>query len=455
MTAAADNSLPSTRPPGRAASPEPPQRQVSLGVIFLTLYIDLIGFSIIFPLFPAMLEYYLGREGHGGLFGWLLAHIDAFARLTGGGGGYTPVLFGGILGSLYSLLQFLFAPYWGELSDRLGRRRVLLLTVTGITFSYLLWVFSGSFWLFILARLFGGAMSGNLSVATAAVADVTSREDRAKGMGLVGVAFGLGFITGPAIGGLMSGYNLLLHHPGLAAYGIHPFSLPALIAFACCLLNLAWIYARFTETRRPGAQAAAPPRERHPLKALFGIADSRVRRSNLLYFVFALAFSAVEFSLAFLAADRFAYTPRQMTAIFVFIGFMSIFTQGVLVRKTVPLFGERRVLVAGVTIFMLALFLMGFAPNQAVFYAGLACLSLGSGFTNSAISALISLYSRVDEQGRVLGVFRSLGSLARAIGPVVGGLIYWRLHPEGLYALGGLIMLVPIVMGLRLPQPEK
>jgi MFS family permease len=437
------------------ATAAPASKPLSLGVIFLTLYIDLIGFSIIFPLFPAMLEYYLGREGHGGLLGWMLANIDVLARLTGGGGSYLPVLFGGVIGSLYSLLQFLFAPYWGGLSDRLGRRRVLLLTVAGIAFSYLLWIFSGSFWLFILARLFGGAMSGNLSVATAAVADVTSRENRAKGMGLVGVAFGLGFITGPAIGGLMSGHNLLVHHPRLAAFGIHPFSIPALIAFAFCLLNLAWIYTRFAETLTPEAREAAAPRERHPLKALFGIADLRVRRSNLLYFVFALAFSAVEFSLAFLAADRFAYTPRQMTAIFVFIGFMSIFTQGVLVRKAVPLFGERRVLVAGVTLFMLALFLMGFATSQVVFYAGLACLSLGSGFTNSAISALISLYSSVDEQGRVLGVFRSLGSLARAIGPVVGGLIYWRLHPEGLYGLGGMIMLVPIIMSLRLPQPEK
>jgi MFS family permease len=241
----------------------------------------------------------------------------------------------------------------------------------------------------------------------------------------------------------------------LAHWGIHPFSIPALIAFGFCLLNLAWIYARFGETLTPEAREKATPRERHPLKALFAIADLRVRRSNLLYFVFALAFSAVEFSLAFLAADRFAYTPRQLTAIFVFVGFMSIFTQGVLVRKAVPRFGERRVLVAGVAFFMLALFLMGFGRTQAVFYTGLAFLALGSGFTNSAISALISLYSSAEEQGRVLGVFRSLGSLARAIGPVAGGLIYWRLQPEGLYGLGGVVMLVPIIMSLRLPQPEK
>ena len=430
-------------------------RPLSLGVIFLTLYIDLIGFSIIFPLFPAMLEYYIGHDGNGGLLGWMLAQIDAFARLTGGGSGYTPVLFGGVIGSLYSLLQFLFAPYWGELSDRLGRRRVLLLTVAGVAFSYLLWVVSGSFWLFVLSRLVGGAMSGNLSVATAAVADVTSRENRAKGMGLVGVAFGLGLITGPAIGGLLSTHNLLIDYPRLAAWGIHPFSIPALIAFACCLLNLAWIYARFSETLTAEARLAATPREHHPLKALFAIADLRVRRSNLLYFVFALTLSGVEFSLSFLAADRFAYSPRQLTAIFVFIGLVSVFTQGFLVRRLAPLVGERRLLIAGTVFFAAALFLIGFAHGQAVLYLGMACLSIGSGFTSSAISTLISLYSAVEEQGRVLGVFRSLGSLARAIAPVAGGLIYWRLRPEGLYALSGMVMLLPIVMSLRLPQPEK
>ena len=110
---------------------------------------------------------------------------------------------------------------------------------------------------------------------------------------------------------------------------------------------------------------------------------------------------------------------------------------------------------AGTVFFAAALFLIGFAPGQAVLYLGMACLSLGSGFTSSAISTLISLYSAVEEQGRVLGVFRSLGSLARAIAPVAGGLIYWRLRPEGLYALSGMVMLLPIVMSLRLPQPEK
>jgi MFS family permease len=440
-----------------AATRPSESKPLSLGVIFLTLCIDLVGFSIIFPLFPAMLEYYLGREGHAGLLGWMLDRVEAFAAFAGADPRFTPVLFGGLLGSLYSLLQFLTAPAWGHLSDRIGRRRVLLLTVAGTAFSYLLWIFAGSFWLLIVARVIGGAMSGNLSVATAAVADVTSRENRAKGMGLVGAAFGLGFIIGPGLGGLASVHDFLAGHPQLAAYGVNPFSTAALIALVCSLLNLAWISARFRETLTAGAraEAVATPRVRHPLKALFAITDVRVRLANLLYYVFALAFSAVEFSLTFVAAERFAYTPRQMIAIFIFLGIASIVTQGVLVRRLVPVLGERRVLLAGLVFMMASLFLLGFATTQAVFYVGLACLSLGSGFTNATISALISLYSGASEQGQVLGVFRSLGSLARAVGPVGGGLFYWWLGSQLLYALGGGMLLAPIILGLRLPPPEK
>jgi MFS family permease len=172
-------------PSSPTATPAP-RRPVSLGVIFLTIFIDLLGFTIIFPLFPAILEYYLRVDGTGGGLGWLLARIDDFSRLVGSHGNYRAVLFGGVLGSLYSFLQFIFSPIWGALSDRLGRRRVLLITVAGTLGSYVLWFFSGSFLLFVLARLVGGGFAGNISVATAAVADVTTRENRAKGMSIIG-----------------------------------------------------------------------------------------------------------------------------------------------------------------------------------------------------------------------------------------------------------------------------
>ncbi|MCH2364698.1 MAG: MFS transporter, partial [Planctomycetes bacterium] len=182
------------------------RKKSPIGVLFLTVFVDLVGFSIIFPLFPEMLEYY-GKEDN--FFATLIAQL---AELSGEQGEkrelYTRVLFGGILGSLYSILQFLFAPMWGRLSDRIGRRPVLLITIGGLCVSYLVWIFSHSFLLLIISRVLGGAMGGNISVATAAMADSTDEKNRAKGMGMIGMAFGLGFILGRAIGALLAGIDM-------------------------------------------------------------------------------------------------------------------------------------------------------------------------------------------------------------------------------------------------------
>jgi MFS family permease len=431
----------------------PASRPLSLGVIFLTLYIDLIGFSISFPLIPRMLTYYLDHDGRAGLLGWLLRHVEGLAPPSGQDPLFVAALLGGVLSAAYSLLQFLFAPIWGARSDRIGRRPVLLLTVAGTSFSYLLWAFSGSFWLFIVARLVGGAMSGNLSVATAAVADVTSRENRAKGMGLIGVAFGLGFITGPAIGGIIGAVEPSARW---APYGINPFSAVAFVALAFSLLNLAWIGLRFRETL-PAGHRSDPEIERtvHPWRALFAIHDAAIRRANLVYFMVALVFSGYEITISFLATERLHYNEHQMTYIFVFAGVLAILTQGVLVRRLVPRFGEKLGALGGVTLIAAGFGLVAIARTTLPVYLGLALVSIGSGFSNVSFSSLISLYSRADEQGKVLGVFRSLGSLARALGPLVAGVIFWWYGSLFTYILCAALLLVPVVAGLGLPQPEK
>ncbi|MCX6956058.1 MAG: MFS transporter [Verrucomicrobia bacterium] len=433
-----------------------PPRKLSLGVIFLTLYIDLIGFSIIFPLGPDLLNHYLGLEGHSGVLGWLLAHLDSIAHALGKDSNFAAVLFGGVISSVFSILQFIFSPLWGGLGDRLGRRGVLRWTVAGTALGYLIWVVSGSFWLFLLSRLVSGAFSGNLSVATAAVADVTSRDERSKAMGLVGAAFGLGLVTGPTIGAFTSHLNLLQAHPGLAQYGVNPFTVPALIAFALCLVNLVWISLRFTETLSPATRAEAKePRTKNPLRAILMLDNADVRRANVVAFIFSLAFVAMETSLTFLAAERFGYTSRQNGYLLGFLGLCAIVVQGWLVRKLLKRRNETGILSAGLVASAVGLVLIGFAMQPWLLYVGLAFLALGSGLVNPATTGLISLYASAAEQGRVLGIFRSLGSLSRAITPVLAGTVFWVFGGRTLFICAAILSVVALVLSTRLPKPVK
>ena len=431
-------------------------RKLSLGVIFLTLYIDLIGFSIIFPLGPHLLEYYLKLEGHSGLLGWVVSGCDTAAHWLGNDTHFLPVLIGGVISSLFAVLQFVFAPFWGSWSDRHGRRGVLLLTVVGNCFGYLLWVCSGSFWLLVLSRLISGAFSGNLSVATAAVADVTSREERSKAMGLVGAAFGLGLVTGPMIGAFTANLNLLAMAPGLARFGINPYSVPALLSLAFCVLNLFWIRARFAETLTPESRAAArEPRVRNPLREILSLDNAAVRSTNLVSFIYSMAFVGMEATLTYLATERFQYTDRQNGLLLCFLGGCSVLMQGVIVRRVLKHADEVKVLGAGLLFSAAGLLGVGFAPTPGLLYLALTVLAIGFGLVNPASTGLISLYCGPEEQGRVLGIFRSLSALARAITPVCAGLAFWIIRAPAAYAIGTVLTLVAFGLCLRLPRPHK
>lgn len=439
--------------------PTSPKRPLSLGVIFLTLYIDLVGFSIIFPLGPDLLKHYLEIDGQGGLLGWFLQHINTAARSLGNETHLPEVLFGGAISSLFSILQFVFAPFWGALSDKRGRRPILLFTVAGTALSYLLWAVSGSFWLFLFARLVAGAFGGNLSVATAAVADVTTRAERSKAMGVVGAAFGLGLVTGPMIGAFTAHINLLDHLPGLASWGVNPFSVPALLSLGMSAINLVWIARRFKETRPPEARGTpAETRLRNPLRAILGLHDARIRGVNLVAFVYSISFVAMEASLVFLSAERFGYTARQNGLLMGFLGVCSIVTQGYIVRRVLKQVPETRVLASGLLVSCAGLLCIGFAPAAAWLYAGVGLLALGSGLVNPSTTGLISLYAGADEQGRVLGIFRSLGSLSRAITPMTAGIVFWTFGNYGSYTVfagAAAMSLGAWIASTRLPQPEK
>ena len=233
-------------PSGAGAAPD--ARKTTLGVVFLVLFTDLLGFSIVFPLYGHMLDYYSHHDQ--GLLHQAMALVDAW--FPGSEHWQRAALFGGLIGASYSGLQFLAAPFWGSLSDRIGRRPVLLISVAGNALAYLVWIFASDFTVLLISRLLAGLMTGNVSAANAAVADISTPENRARGMGILGMAFGLGFILGPAIGGLS--YALLPHLDQVewfARLGANEFSTPAAIAFALSMVNLVWIVARFRETNPP------------------------------------------------------------------------------------------------------------------------------------------------------------------------------------------------------------
>jgi len=435
------------------------QNRRTLGIVFLTLFLDLVGFSIIFPLFPAMLDYYLPNgAGDGSLLGQIVAPLAAWAERSGAEDPrlMTAVLFGGVLGSLYSILQFLCAPLWGAWSDRVGRRKVLLITISGLALSYLLWFFAASFWVLILARIIGGAMGGNLSVATAAVADTTTREKRSGGLAIVGIAFGLGFITGPGIGGLAAKVDLTAWQPGLEAAGINPFSVPALVSLLLALINLGWVWFRFKETLpEKDAEAPEPAARGFAAFRIFTTGGPEIRRSNLLYLIFMLAFSGMEFTLTFLAVERFDFSPAQNGGMFVFIGFILILVQGGIVRRLASPVGEKRLALAGLGFGVAAFIALAFPAPLGWFFLALAALAFSIGLVSPTLSALVSLYTNEADQGSALGVFRSAGSLARAIGPVVAAFAYFAYGSQSAYLFGAVVVLVPLVMALKLPQPKK
>jgi len=437
-------------------TPAPEPRRASLGVLFLTVFVDLVGFSIIFPLFPDMLDHYVEADGTESLIGklaaWLgefVSHPDADRQQL-----YTTALFGGILGSIYSTLQFVFAPLWGRISDRTGRRPILLISISGLALAYLVWVFSGSFVLLVLSRVVAGIMGGNISVATAAVADITEEKDRAKGMGMIGAAFGLGFILGPAIGALLSNIDLT-GAGGLP--GLNPYSAPALAAMGLSIWNLVWVSMRLPETLPPEKRGLGSTHTRsfNPVRLLSGHnLPAGVSGTNLVFFLFQTAFAGMEFTLVFLAKERLNYTQQDMMWIFIFIGLLIALVQGGIVRRLAPKLGERRLIRTGLAMVLPGLVIVGAATSTVPFYCGLALLAIGSALVSPCLSALVSLYTPADRQGEVLGVFRSLGALSRAIAPIIAGLVFWKLGSQWPYYGSAVVMLAPLVLSTRLPQPQ-
>jgi ferrochelatase len=436
--------------------PLSPKAKTSIKLIFLTLFLDLVGFSIIFPLFPSLAAHYLKVDSDNYFLQLIFNALNTFADV-GGASISGIVLFGGILGALYSVLQFFAAPVWGTLSDKYGRKPVLLVSIFGLFLSYVLWIFSGSFTLLIIARIIGGIMGGNLSVATAVVADVTDSKNRSKGMAFVGIAFALGFIFGPALGGILSMVDLTVYYPASVKFGINPFSMPAILAAGLSLINLIYIYYKFEETLpvEKRGLGSVQGRSSNVFKMFKPLPYKEVNLTNYAYFLFIMAFSGMEFTLTFLAFERLGYSAMDNAYMFIFIGFIIAFVQGGYVRRKAHKIGEKKMAIQGLISIIPGLLLIAFSSTGVGLYFGLFFLAMGSAMAIPTLTSLVSLYTPSEEQGHSLGIFRSLGSLGRVFGPILASLIYWKYGASVPYILGSICLIFPILIISKLPTSTK
>jgi MFS transporter, DHA1 family, tetracycline resistance protein len=394
-----------------------------LGAIFLTVFVDLLGFGLVLP--------FLAKEARDA-FG-----VSAFVAT--------------LLGSVYSLMQFLFVPVWGRVSDRVGRRPVLLWSIAGTSMTMaglglsLAWG-SSIAWLFA-ARIFGGIATANLGTASAYIADITRPEERAKGMGLIGMAFGLGFILGPGIGGALAKIPIAGHHGAV----------PCLVASGLSLINLAWVYFGVAESLPPESRASRPQRKLAPLnleamRAAFALPG--VALAIAVNFLVVLSFTNLDQTFTFFCGDLFGIDEQGTGYVLAFIGIVAAGVQGGLVRRLAKRFDEASLMRAGTLVQALAFAtLVGAATlgSRPLLFGAGALLALGNGLTQPTTSAFISRRAPPDRQGGTLGTNQSFASLARTFGPALGGWLYGSLGPRAPYATAslGMVLAFLLAMGLR------
>jgi multidrug resistance protein len=380
-----------------------------LVIIFITVFIDLLGFGIIIPLLPFYAE----------SFGASAVTI-------------------GLLSSVFSLMQFLVAPLCGRWSDRIGRRPIILAGLLASAVAYVALALANSLALIFLARIVGGIAGGNIPTAQAYIADITTHENRAKGMGLVGAAFGLGFIIGPALGGVLTRFG---------------HATPMWCAAALCFGNFVAALFLLPESRHGDPDRVSPGRLDLLQRAR---AHAGLLPLLLVFFLASTAFSGFEATFALFTERRFDFNAERIGYVFAFIGLILAIVNGVLVGHVVPWLGERRLVPMAIGVIGFALALVPVAHTVPMLFAVCGTLALGMGFNNPSLTSAISRLSDPSEQGGMLGLAQSLAALGRIVGPVWGGFLFERAGTTTPYFSAATVMFIALLLawsGVRRADP--
>ena len=389
------------------------RRRSPLMFLFVTVFVDMIGYGIVVPLLP----FYAGAFASG-------------AVLVG------------LLGSVYAAMQFVGGPFLGGLSDRHGRRPVLLLCLLGASLAYLLLGLASTLAVLVLAVVLAGVTSGTLATAQAYIADSTTREDRARGLGMIGAAFGLGLIAGPALGGLLS---------------LHSLRAPALFASALAISNFVFGYLTLPESHQPHLRKRVPLLRLNPISQLGRILKMRnVRRLLVAVLLLNLAFAGLVSNFPLFSHVRFGWGTTSNAFFFAFVGVCAVVTQGFLIGRLQPRFGEARLLVGGLALTSCNLALVALVPSGVLLYPVAGLLALGTGLAIPSLTAIISNRTPAEAQGRLMGGLQAILSLAMILGPALAGLAFDYVGIPAPYLIGGtLAFLALIVSGADLLPGQR
>ncbi len=395
-------------------------RQPGMIFILITLFIDIVGLGIVIPILPELIKSFVGGSE-------MLA-----ARYYG------------IIASVYALMQFFFAPLLGALSDRFGRRPVLLISLFGLGIDYLILSFAPNLAWLVVGRVIAGIAGASITTANAYIADVSTPETRAQNFGLVGVAFGLGFICGPALGGL------------LGAVSLH---LPFMVSAGLALLNCLYGYFVLPESLPPERRSAFSWAKANPIGSVGGLGAYPLVAGLALAFIFiSLAQRGLENVWVLYTGYRFGWGEQTNGLTLALVGVMAVLVQGFLIRPTIRFLGERRTIICGLAFSALVFFLYGLASQGWMMIAVIVIGSL-SGVAGPAVQGLVAGSAPPEEQGRIQGALTSLISLSSIFAPLIfttGLFGYFTSDaapftlPGAPFFLGGLLFLAGLFVVVRL-----